>query len=91
MEYTDRPSKRVTFEEPIFIDIVDRFDEKEVEFKRKRPRTHFKFILWALAAAFLVFLLGGSHGQLFSNLFASVKRICSLALGLDSSKVSGAF
>jgi hypothetical protein len=62
MEYTERPSgKRVTFEDPIYIDIVDSSDEKE-DLEYERPLRARKVVLWALAAAVLVFLLGGSHG-----------------------------
>jgi hypothetical protein len=62
MEFTERPTgKRVTFEEPIYINIVESSDEKE-DFEYGKPRRTRKIVLWALAAAFLVFLLGGSHG-----------------------------
>jgi hypothetical protein len=78
MEHAERPSKRVTFEEPLYIDIVERFDEKDLEFNKKRTRTHFRLILWALAAAFLVFLLGGSHGKLSLILAENNKSYISL-------------
>jgi hypothetical protein len=59
MAYPDRPSgKRVTFEEPIFIDIEE---TEKLEYERPRPRAR-KLVLWAIAALFLFFLVGGSHG-----------------------------
>jgi hypothetical protein len=62
MPHTDR--KRVTFEEPVFIDIVETVDEKEeAEYLLSRPRGFRKIVLWALAGVFLVFLLGGSHSK----------------------------
>jgi len=64
MDYDGHPmSKRVTFEEPLFIDIVEEYDEKsDADFKRPRPRFR-KFLLWCLAAVSLIFLLSGSHGE----------------------------
>jgi hypothetical protein len=84
MEFTDRPGKRVTFEEPLCIDIVERADEKELEYYKRRPRSHFRVILWAFAAAFLVFMLGGSHGKFSSIPAESIKRSYNILLGVDT-------
>jgi hypothetical protein len=64
MAFTDRPGKRVTFEEPLFINIVDVDNEKEqLAFKQSRSRPSRKLIIWALASVVLLFLLGGSPGE----------------------------